>query len=607
LGYNFLSMTDPQSYFAEKEAYYSSQFNTYAKQYNKTSVLRVALFVAGAILFFYFANARNGLGVAVTVLISFVLFILLLKIHQRISYRRGHAAIKKKINEEELIRLRGKVGILSNDAAYGTLGHPYASDLDLFGSNSLFQHLNRSATIFGQDTLADWLLHPAPKATILTRQQQVKELSALPDWLQEFQALGKHFTLDRKQSHTALSTWLNSPSVFEGRRWVLALSFIMPLIALAAIVLAFGYDIVPTWVILIALGANLLLLKQTHAGVQVVFEQIGKRTASLKVYAALLKHLEHQSFKSNAMLALQQRVSTKGEPASASIQKLFGIVQFFESRANMFYMIIGVVFLTDHFLMLALDRWKHRYGNQVLSWMEAVDELDALCSLAGQYHANPEWCQPEIVDEAYKLEAHSVGHLLIPASERVVNDLKIEGKGITYVITGSNMSGKSTFMRTVGINTVLALAGGPVCAKAMRLSVMQVFTSMRISDSLEENISSFYAELRRIKQVLDLIPQSDIPVLYFLDEILKGTNSQDRHAGAKALIRQLHTLKATGFISTHDLELGQMEEEMQGSVTNWSFNSTIEDGKIYFDYKLTPGICKSFNALAMMKNMGIEV
>ncbi len=600
-------MTDPTTYFTDKEAHYAALYETYTRQYNNTSVVRVVLFVAGAILFFYFANARNGFGVAVTVLVSLALFLFLLKVHQRISYRRKHAAIKRKINEEELLRLHGKVGTLTSGVDYSTTGHPYAADLDLFGSSSLFQHVNRSATIFGQDTLAAWLLKAASKQTILTRQQQVKELAGMPDWLQEFQALGKHFVLDRKESHAALANWLNSPSVFEGRRWVLALSFIMPFLTLAGIVLSFAYGLLPSWVVLILIGINVLLLKQTQPGVQTVFEQIGKRTASLKVYSALLKHLEHQSFKGSTMLALQQRVTTKGEPASQAIQKLFGIVQFFESRANMLYMIIDVVFLTDHFLMLALDRWKHRYGKQVLAWMEAIDELDALCSLAGQYYANPHWCQPEIVDEEYFLQARNLGHPLIPAKERVSNDLTIQGKGVTYVITGSNMSGKSTFMRTVGINMVLGLAGGPVCASAMRLSVMQVFTSMRISDSLEENISSFYAELRRIKQVLDLIPHSEYPVLYFLDEILKGTNSQDRHAGAKALIRQLHALKATGFISTHDLELGQMEEEMGGSVTNWSFNSTIEEGKIFFDYKLTPGICKSFNALAMMKNMGIEV
>jgi DNA mismatch repair ATPase MutS len=256
--------------------------------------------------------------------------------------------------------------------------------------------------------------------------------------------------------------------------------------------------------------------------------------------------------------------------------------------------------------MIRLEKWKSGMESTVRKWFDALAEAEVLNSMACFAFANPEYILPETTGADFHYEARELGHPLILAQKRVSNSFFVEGRGKTVVVTGSNMSGKSTFLRTLGINAVLALAGAPVCAASCRISVFQVFTAMRTQDSLEESVSSFYAELKRLRQLIDLLPEGQ-PVFYLLDEILKGTNSNDRHEGAKALIRQLHKHNATGLVSTHDLALGQMGEISPEYVTNYSFNSEFADGKLYFDYKLREGICQSFNASQLMRQMGIEV
>ena len=257
-------------------------------------------------------------------------------------------------------------------------------------------------------------------------------------------------------------------------------------------------------------------------------------------------------------------------------------------------------------MITAAEKWKNRYGDQVYSWFDRICEFEVIVSLARFSFANPEYSYARISDESYLFDSTELGHPLIKSEERVYNHYSFSGEGSVEVITGSNMSGKSTFLRTIGINVVLALMGAPVCAKKLVVSRLQLFTSMRTKDNLEEHISSFYAELKRIELLLQITSDSKIPVLYMLDEILKGTNSHDRHKGAVALIKQLHKTKAFGFISTHDLELGQEAEELTYCF-NHHFSSDIVGSEIIFDYEIKPGICNSFNASSLMKNIGIEI
>jgi DNA mismatch repair ATPase MutS len=260
----------------------------------------------------------------------------------------------------------------------------------------------------------------------------------------------------------------------------------------------------------------------------------------------------------------------------------------------------------DFIWMYRLENWREKYLEQVKGSLDVLASFESIASIAAHQYANPTHAIPEISETPFEFTAEQLAHPLIFVSERISNDLSMKGVGHTIIVTGSNMSGKTTFLRTVGINMVLAFVGAPVCAHKLRVAPAQVYTAMRTVDNLAESTSSFYAELKRLRILLNMTEQGE-PVFYLLDEILKGTNSRDRHLGAMALIRQLHNRYSSGMISTHDLELGAMEEELKGSVENYSFNSTIEGDKILFDYKLQRGICGSFNASKLMQLMGIAI
>ena len=267
---------------------------------------------------------------------------------------------------------------------------------------------------------------------------------------------------------------------------------------------------------------------------------------------------------------------------------------------------LNTILMCDFVWMYRLESWREKYLPQLEEMLDTLGEIEALASIAAFQHAHPGYTIPLLSDQPFKLDVKELAHPLIFSVTPVANDFEMQGAGKTMVVTGSNMSGKTTFLRTVGINMVMAQLGAPVCAESMTLAPTQVYTAMRTADNLSENTSSFYAELKRLRMLLELTEQGQ-PVFYFLDEILKGTNSRDRHAGAMALIRQLHKRNASGFISTHDLELGAMEQELPGSVYNYSFNSDIIGDEIKFDYKLREGICRSFNASKLMQLMGIEI
>ena len=271
----------------------------------------------------------------------------------------------------------------------------------------------------------------------------------------------------------------------------------------------------------------------------------------------------------------------------------------------MFYVVLDLLLLLDIFWYIKIVNWKNENSADIKAWFETIGEIDALSSVAGFTYSNPDFNFPSISNNHFDIEAVGLGHPLIKGGSRITNNFEFQGQGGICLITGSNMSGKSTFLRTVGVNCILGLMGAPVCATRMTVSPLNVFTSMRSQDDLEENVSSFYAELKRLKQLLASI-NDDIPVLFMIDEVLKGTNSKDRHKGALALIKQLNSAYAFGFVSTHDIELGTITNELKG-VKNYSFNSEIIGDEIKFDYTLTPGICKSFNATKLMQKMGIDI
>ncbi len=595
---------DPATTFTEKTEHYRTLAKRAGQRFNQLSVMRTLAFVVALVGWVYLANARNDDGFLLLLLLFAIGFPWLIRYHNRLRTRRDHLLTLQRVNEDELKRLNFQLADFDQGNSFQTPQHSYTSDLDVFGEHSLFQLINRSATQSGKTTLAQWLSRPVAKPELLERQAAVQELTQLTDWRQTFQAHGLQHDASEDNLATLLS-WMNEPPALPRRGLYTALCYGLALLTVATIVLYFTTGLLG-YIALLLLVVNGFILWTTAEVALATHRKTTQSVAALRAYQQMFVSVEKQSFASESLRHGQAQLHHQGVPASRQISQLRYILDNFDARANLFYHIFNLVLLLDVFWLLRADRWKQRVQGDVAQWFEAISRVEALSSLASFAFANPTFVFPTIADQLFLLRAQGLGHCLIPPTQRVTNDFTTQDRGTITIITGSNMSGKSTFLRTVGVNVVLALAGAPVCAEEFEVSVLQVFTSMRTQDSLEENVSSFYAELRRLRQLLDMLKSPEIPVLFMLDEILKGTNSQDRHHGAASLIKQLSKLEATGFVSTHDLELGKLEETLP-RVKNYSFTSTIEQDKIHFDYHLREGVCQSFNASQLMAQMGIAL
>lgn len=592
--------------FKQLAAAYAVQEQKAAGKSRSVSWLRVLVFLAGAVAAWLFFRAGNtGAGI-LSIVGFYILFVLTMRWHSRLDYRYKQLQLLSKLNQQEVDRLHGKLHSFDGGIGFRDDHHPYTSDLDIFGPDSLFQLMNRSVTSIGKLRLVEWFRRAAAIPAILRRQEAVAELAqpGQQEWLQQAIVKPMHY------KHTDANTqeffdWLRAQGLYKAHPWLKVLLFVLPVLTLAAVVAWFyGYSGY------IAVG---FLAVQYLIGVKFQQERDEYYDKSIGMYEAMqsytdqLKHLEAHTFKAPLLEEIRTKLHKDGTPASTAIGKVATIIDYFSWRlSTLMSFFLNAILMWDFVWIYRLENWKARHLNQVENALDLLAEFEALSSMAAFQFAQPEFAIPELSTVPFTCDAEQLAHPLIFTVERIANDFQMQGAGKTMVVTGSNMSGKTTFLRTVGINMVLGLMGAPVCARRMALAPAQVYTAMRTADNLAENTSSFYAELKRLRILLNLT-EGDEPVFYLLDEILKGTNSRDRHAGAMALMRQLHRRNASGLISTHDLELGAMEQELPGSVENYSFNSTIEGDKILFDYTLQRGICRSFNASKLMQLMGIEM
>ena len=606
----------PSEVFTENLATHVAREKYFAGRHQLGGWLRLLLFVGGAAgAWWLFSNEHIAPGIAFMLAI-WVLFSILVRWHGGISYQREHHRLLARINQDELDRLTGKLTGFDPGLRYLDAQHPYAADLDVFGEHSLFQLLNRATTRLGHDWLASWLLHPAKPAEVQARQQATTELAPDVTWLQEWQARARHFPRQQADPRE-FSAWLARPDFFAGKPWLKPLLVVLPLLVGASIVawlLDYGfYALVAVQLVIGLLNGRLAAVRNEYA------EQATAMRDALRATQAQLALFEQDADRNWQAPRLQQLLATlqaasHGAAATQRLGQLSSVAGLFRGREHpLGALLLNSLLLWDLHAVWQLERWKRGLGSELTTVLEVQAELEALVSLAGWQFANPNYVVPELSAEQLEVTATELGHPLIFSATRITNDFHTVGLAQTVVITGSNMAGKSTFLRTLGLNMVLALAGGVVCARRFRVSPAQVFTAMRTQDNLAESTSSFYAELKRLRLLLDLSSEQSaansaaLPVFYLLDEILKGTNSLDRHRGARALLRQLHQRRAAGLVSTHDLELAALEEEWPGQVRNFSFNSTFANGQIHFDYHLTPGPCRSFNASQLMQLMGIEV
>ncbi|PSR54356.1 DNA mismatch repair protein MutS [Adhaeribacter arboris] len=577
----------------------------YKNKCSQVGWLRLTLFIAGVSTVIYLFRQDLNSAAWVSLLLFYIVFIVVMRWHQRLRYTQHHHSFLKRINNEETDRLQGKLLAFDAGERYANPQHLYTSDLDIFGKHSLFQLLIRAVTFIGKDKLANWLQTPAKAEVILERQAAVAELAPQLSWRQELQAKAMHYKQDRQDS-SSFFEWLHAPDFYRNKLWLKILIFVLPALTFGTVIAWWldeisGYFVIGLMLVQYVLNIRYALFREQY------YEQSSGMYEILKSYTVLLTHIETHSFQAKKLVELQQQLRIKQKTASEYFNELASIIEYISARLNVYMnLLLNSTLMWDYFWMYRLEKWKKTMATNLEPVLQVVAETETLASLAAFQYANPSYTLPELSPQAFEVQAEELGHPLIFVVNRVTNNLSMAGPGQTLIITGSNMSGKSTFLRTVAINLVLAFAGSAVCARRFRAFPAQVYTAMRTEDNLAESTSSFYAELKRLKMLIDLTA-TGTAIYYFLDEILKGTNSRDRHLGAQALIRQLHQQNASGLVSTHDLELGNMEEENPDYIQNYSFNSTIEEDKILFDYKLHPGVCNSFNASKLMQQMGIQM
>jgi DNA mismatch repair ATPase MutS len=480
--------------------------------------------------------------------------------------------------------------------------HPYAADLDLFGHASLFQLLNSARTFAGEERLADWLRHPAPAAEVGSRNEAVAELRPLLDLREKLAVLGDDF---RTGVHPErLSQWgAAPPQPFPV--WQRFVAFILSILAAVTLLWWFGtrfVDVSATRsLIAVAFAAAALAAPQRNRVLGIV-GAIQEPAHDLDLLSGILAILEKEKFHSAKLLSLQKQLTPAGQPASQRIARLRRLMELLDSRDSVFVRMFGPVLLWTTQLAMALEAWRTENGALVRNWLAAVAEIEALSSLAGYSWEHPSDPFPEIVEGAV-LQAEQIAHPLLPASRAVANDLTLGAPLRLILVSGSNMSGKSTLLRTIGANAVLAWAGAPVRARWLRISSMTMGASIRTVDSLEEGHSRFMAEILRLKQTLDL-PH---PSLFLLDELLHGTNSHDRAIGAEGLLRALLAKGAVGIATTHDLALTRVASQLEPAAANFHFDDRLENQRLIFDYKIKAGVVERSNALDLMRAIGLDV
>ena len=579
-------------------------------------VFLTALGVLAAVVFVKSMPDGSWLGVVA----ALVAFGALVVVHARIHARKDekHAAVR--FHERALARMAGNWRTFaSTGAKWAVETHPYAGDLDVFGRSSLFQLLDATSTRYGEEVLARWLSGEEGGAefyeTIAKRQAAVKDLSGRLKLREELAVVGSLLDDEKKPDPRPFVMWAGQSGDKETGPLSPSLRIVasvLPVLTITALVLS-GMGLAPRFAFLAPFVAEIAVLGALRPRMHKILEAASSKESALSRYGGMLALLENEKFEAPALEALKARLKESGSSATNEMASLSRIVGFLDARNNeVFKFFIGHMLMWDLWCALALDKWRKRAGKAAFGWFRALAELEALASLAGFAFERPDHTFPELgTDPTFTGEA--LGHPLIEADKRVANDVTIEAPGHALVVTGSNMSGKSTLLRAIGVNAVLANAGAPVCAKKLVLGRLRVATSMRVSDSLEEGTSRFYAELKKLKLVLDLAKKAhekngqDGTVLFLLDEILHGTNTRERLIGARAIMKELVARKAMGAVSTHDLGLGDLEKEMPEKIVNVHFEEQVKGDVMSFDYKLRSGIVQSSNALRLMKIVGLDV
>lgn len=593
---------NPENHYTERLSLTEGQLQQVKKQIFRISMLRLALFIAGIAGLYFFFNQTTLLIVCIC--LTFLPLFILVKIHNRFFIRKEWLETQARIIQEELQALSGDYSSFEDGKEYVNPEHPYSFDLDIFGRRSLFQSINRTCTFFGKVRLAEWLQnHLHEKTSIEKRQEMIREISEHTLFREQFRVAG---LVHHGQSSDGekIQAWSQSPAQYLHAGWVKAFIWGVPVINSLLLITSLAGWTSFSWLGL-SFGIFLVLSFGIIKRATYIQETYGKQLKSLNGYARLIALAKAENWKSAGMQELMERFNLNGQSPVQALQQLSKELDRLDLRNNQFLYVLleGSIFFQLQEIV-RIERWKVRYGQHISEWLETVGELDALCSLGTFAYNHPQYTYPELTEKPFCFLATQMGHPLMPASQCVKNDATIPSRPFFLIITGANMAGKSTYLRTIGVNYLLACIGAPVCCERLRLHPNQLITSLRTSDSLSDNESYFFAELKRLKRIIDLLNQGQ-QLFIILDEILKGTNSMDKQKGSFDLIRQFMQLKANGIIATHDLLLGSLIKQFPEEIRNYCFEADIKENELTFSYKLREGVAQNMNACFLMKKMGI--
>jgi hypothetical protein len=561
------------------------------------------LALAALVVLWLLLRLRHFGTVDLLLLVPVSAFVALAVLHGRLIRAANLCARTMKFYEQGLSRLHGTwAGGGVTGERFLQPSDPCARDLDLFGRASVFELLCTARTRAGEETLARWLLAPATPDEVRARQAAASELSRLLDFRESLSILGEDLQLGVRPKE--LAAWGEAQAEFPSG----IIRIVTPLLAAAWVmsVIAWLHWDAPDLLLVATTVLNLTLSYRFHRRLSGAAHAAEEAGHDLNLLSQVLSAFELQPFTSPRLVELQARLRQPGTLPSKAIARLNRRVEFLESAHNLFVRVFDFVIFYRLQFVLAVESWRRRYGQSLRVWIQTVGELEALAALGGYTYEHPEDVFPGFTERAPCFAAQGLAHPLLPRDRAVENDVRLDSDLQLIIVSGPNMAGKSTFLRGIGVNAVLAQCGAPVRAASLTLSPLAITASICVLDSLEGGISRFYAEINRLKQIMDLTA-GPAPVLFLLDELLSGTNSHDRVIGTRSFVTRLVERGAVGLVSTHDLALTAIPEEIGSRAVNCHFEDHLEEGKLAFDYKLYPGVVQTSNALALMRSIGLEV
>ncbi len=592
----------PENYYTTLLNKTESELSLITKKIKNNAIARLISFLSICGAIFGLSQIAIWFGITIAVLVI-ILFGILIKRQIKLQKQKNYLSAKKNICKNELNGLNFNFDAFRDGKLFIDAHHNYSNDLDLFGKNSLFQRLNRTSTLAGENILAKNIATESLGFEEIEKEQNaIKELSNNPEFLLHFRSIGATSDIT-EEGRNVIDVWRSATSYISQIKLLRPVSFIFPALTLASLLFLIisdkGYSAFISLFILniIITGAFLKKTNKEH-------ERVSTFLKVIKKYSDLVNAIETTEFKSPGLLELHQILFSKDHNAAMALSSLTKKVNALDSRLNVFAAIVlGGLFQWDFHCIYQIEKWRKTFGEKLFEWLDAIALMDSKISKGTYYFNNPDFVFPEKENNKY-LVGKNTGHPFLPERVRIGNDFEISNEKSFTIITGANMAGKSTFLRTIGINLVLAMAGLPVAADSFKFRPCNIFSSMRTADSLTENESYFYAELKRLKDLIEILEKGEHPFI-ILDEILKGTNSIDKQNGSKRVLQKIIELGGTGIIATHDLSLTEIEKEFPEKISNKCFEIEIDNATINFDYKLYEGVTQKMNAMMLMEQMGI--